>query len=91
MASLAPICWRLTTKAFTALSTTIRTGFSTYAWKLLYRLLDVSRSEPEQPLPRRDEPLTERIDAIAEHLRWWTKHYTQQMESYPVEHKLNPP
>lgn len=59
--------------------------------ELLYRLLDVSRSEPEQPLPRRDEPLTERIDAIAEHLRWWTKHYTQQMESYPVEHKLNPP
>lgn len=59
--------------------------------ELLYRLLDVSRSEPEQPLPRRDEPLTERIDAIAEHLRWWTKHYTQQMESYPVEHKLSPP
>ncbi len=59
--------------------------------ELLYRLLDVSRSEPEQPLPRRDEPLTERIDAIAEHLRWWTAHYLQQMESYPVEHKLSPP
>lgn len=59
--------------------------------ELLCRLLDAPRSEPEQPLPRRDEPLAERIDAIAGHLRWWTAHYLQQMETVPVDHKLSPP
>lgn len=58
--------------------------------ELLCRLLDTPQSEPEQPLPRRDEPLSQRIDAIAEHLQWWTAHYLQQMEMYPVDNKLSP-
>lgn len=58
--------------------------------ELLCRLLAVPRSEPKQPLPRRDEPPSERIEAIAEHLRWWTRHYLRQMDTYSVEHKLSP-
>lgn len=59
--------------------------------ELLCRLRGVPPSEPEKPLPRRNEPLPERIDAIIDNFRWWTGHYLQQMQTHPVEAKLSPP
>lgn len=43
--------------------------------ELLCRTLDILASTPENPLPDRDAPATERIDGIFDHLRWWADHY----------------
>lgn len=59
--------------------------------ELLCRQFDVPLSEPPTPLPRRDEPLSVRIDAIVAHLNWWADHYLQLMDSRPASEKLSPP
>ncbi|HZD11048.1 MAG TPA: hypothetical protein VE553_06875 [Candidatus Binatia bacterium] len=58
--------------------------------ELLCRLLHTPFSEPPEPLPRRDEPLSARIDAIVAHLKWWTTHYLEEMQQRPAEQKLSP-
>lgn len=59
--------------------------------ELLCRLLNVPISEPPNALPRRDESLAERIDAIIEHFDWWSSHYLSLMEASEPEQRLGPP
>lgn len=59
--------------------------------ELLSRIFSIAPQEPPVPLPRRDEPLAVRIDAITAHLDWWANHYTQSMESRQADEKMAPP
>lgn len=59
--------------------------------ELLCRLLDVPIPEPPNALPRRDESLAERVDAIIEHFDWWSTHYLNLMEASEPELRLSPP
>jgi hypothetical protein len=47
--------------------------------ELLIRLLDVQKFEPPQPLPGRDAPNSQRIDAILQHAGWWSDYYAGAM------------
>jgi hypothetical protein len=58
--------------------------------ELLCRLLDRPLAEPPAPLPRRDEPLSERIDAVVEHLDWWATHYVRQLAASETDFRLSP-
>ncbi len=58
--------------------------------ELLCRHCDIPLEEPPLPLPRRDEPLSARIDAIVQHLNWWADHYSQHMESRQPAEKMSP-
>lgn len=58
--------------------------------ELLCRLLDRPLAEPPAPLPRRDEPLSERIDAVVEHLDWWATHYVRQLAASKPDFRLSP-
>lgn len=49
--------------------------------ELLVRLLDVKKFEPPQPLPGRDAPNPQRIDAILQHAGWWADYYTAAMRA----------
>jgi len=54
--------------------------------ELLCRKLDIKSSVPPDPLPDRDAPEAQRIDAILSHLRWWADHYTSLMqEASPIQ------
>ncbi|MFN2224614.1 MAG: hypothetical protein ACK2UH_18815 [Candidatus Promineifilaceae bacterium] len=48
--------------------------------ELLCRTLDIPASTPGTPLPDRDAPADERIDAIFGHLDWWAGHYASLIE-----------
>ncbi len=58
--------------------------------ELLSRFFGVSPAEPPEPLPRRDEPLAVRIDAIASHLDWWSDHYLGEMQARAADQKMSP-
>jgi hypothetical protein len=45
---------------------------------------------PPDSLPKRDEPLDVRIDAIAEQLDWWVAQYMQHLKSEAATRKLSP-
>ncbi|MDX1662214.1 MAG: hypothetical protein R3272_00370 [Candidatus Promineifilaceae bacterium] len=43
--------------------------------ELLHRIHGLAPTEPPIPLPDRDAPLDERVEAIADQLNWWVEHY----------------
>lgn len=47
--------------------------------ELLYRLQNVPRYTPPEPLPDRSAPSRQRIDAIHKHLGYWSEYYYQLM------------
>jgi hypothetical protein len=47
--------------------------------ELMCRFGMVDRFTPEEPLPDRDTPPRQRIDAIFKHLEWWADFYAEQM------------
>jgi hypothetical protein len=49
--------------------------------ELLIRLRQLAPAVPPQPLPDRDRPSPERVEAIFRHLDWWAAHYTGLMYS----------
>ena len=59
--------------------------------ELLCRRLEKPITEPPDALPRRDELLPERIDAINEHFDWWATHYVQEMDDCEPDRRLGPP
>ena len=50
--------------------------------ELLCRFKMVERFQPPEPLPGRDTPPKQRIDAIFQHLQWWADFYTDQMQQH---------
>ena len=58
--------------------------------ELLTRFFDVSPAEPPAPLPRRDESLPVRVDAIISYLNWWADHYLDEMEARSPQEKMSP-
>lgn len=50
--------------------------------ELLCRFRLVERFTPPEPLPGRDAPVTQRIEAILKHLAWWAGFYTEQMQQH---------
>ncbi len=52
--------------------------------ELLGRMGLVERAKPPMPLPGRESPPKERIDAIFGHLDWWTDHYTKAIQQADV-------
>jgi hypothetical protein len=47
--------------------------------ELLRRLQQIEKFEPPEPLPDRTAPHPQRIDAIFNHLGWWSEFYTNLM------------
>ena len=47
--------------------------------ELLGRLQGLERFVPPAPVPGRDTPPRQRLDAIFQHLDWWTEYYVEQM------------
>lgn len=47
--------------------------------ELLHRLLGWERILPPTPLPDRQTPASERIDANLAHLDWWTNYYSEKL------------
>ena len=56
--------------------------------ELLHRLHDFAPAEPPEPLPGRDEAIPVRVEAIRDHLAWWTQHYTREMLETPASDRL---
>jgi len=47
--------------------------------ELLARLQGLERFVPPTPVPGRDAPPRQRLDAIFQHLDWWTEYYVEQI------------
>lgn len=50
--------------------------------ELLYRIKEVERFTPPSPLPARTAPSQQRIEAIFQHLDWWTQYYAGEMMKF---------
>jgi len=50
--------------------------------ELIARLQGLERFEPPAPVPGRDTPPRQRLDAIFQHLDWWTEYYVEQMQKH---------
>lgn len=59
--------------------------------ELLHRFYGVQPAAPEEPLPRRDEPNTQRIEAILAHCNWWAAHYVRELKARERGQKMSPP
>lgn len=47
--------------------------------ELLSRIQGLERFTPPTPIPGRDSPPQHRLEAIFQHLDWWTEYYTEHM------------
>lgn len=50
--------------------------------ELLRRLEQIEKFDPPEPLPDRDTPQEQRVDAIFQHFDWWADYYASQMSNY---------
>lgn len=58
--------------------------------ELLHRAFGVPLSAPEDPLPRRDEAVEVRIEALMAHLEWWAETYAQEMDRHSPTERMSP-
>jgi hypothetical protein len=51
--------------------------------ELLHKMYGLPAARPQRPLPSRDQPLNVRIQAILDHLDWWSELYANEMSAVP--------